>query len=368
MYDYLIVGAGLYGAVFAQQMSEQGKRCLVIDRRDHLAGNLYTRGIEGIQVHQYGPHIFHTNQEAIWQYIQRFARFNNFVYSPLANYKGKLYNLPFNMNTFWQMWQVGTPREARAILQRQIQESGITEPENLEEQAISLVGRDIYETLIKGYTQKQWGRPCRELPASIIQRLPVRMTFDNNYFNHPYQGIPIGGYTKLIERMLAKAEIQLEIDFLTEREYLRKQARRIIYTGPVDAYFSNCYGMLQYRSLRFKTELRDTGNYQGVACMNFTDSETPYTRLIEHKHFEFGAGISEKTVLTKEYPMAWIPGEEPYYPINDEANTRLYKRYYTLCEAERDVVFGGRMGTYQYLDMDQTIALALAAANKERSR
>lgn len=367
MYDYLIVGAGLYGAVFAQQMVQQGKHCLVIEKRNHIAGNLYTKEQEGIQVHQYGPHIFHTNNERVWSYIQNFAQFNHFVYSPIANYKGTLYNLPFNMHTFVQMWKIQTPREAAEILAEQIRKYSTREPTNLEEQALSLVGKDIYEILIKGYTEKQWGRSCREIPASVIKRLPVRMTFDNNYFDHPYQGIPIGGYTKMIKKMLEGAELQMETDFLKERKYLEKQARCIVYTGPVDAYFSYHYGPLQYRSLQFETEVLDTGNYQGIAGMNFTDAETLYTRIIEHKHFELGAGNPDKTVITKEYPKEWSPGEEPYYPINNMENTRLYEQYRLLCEKEQNVIFGGRLGKYEYLDMDQTIAQALGDADREMS-
>lgn len=368
MYDYLIVGAGLYGAVFAQQMMERGKRCLVIDKRDHPAGNLYTEEQEGIQVHQYGPHIFHTDNERVWNYIQNFAQFNHFIYTPIANYKGSLYNLPFNMHTFVQMWKVQTPAEAAEILADQIRESGIAEPQNLEEQALSLVGRDIYEMLIKGYTEKQWGRPCRELPASIIKRLPVRMTFDNNYFDHPHQGIPIGGYTQMVKRMLEGADLQLGVDFQKDRDYLSKQAKCVVYTGPIDDYFSHCYGALQYRSLRFETEVLDAGNYQGIAGMNFTDGETPYTRIIEHKHFEFGVGNPEKTVITREYPQEWKPGEEPYYPINDVKNTRLYEQYRLLAKQEPQVRFGGRLATYQYLDMDQTIAQALEDTAQEARR
>lgn len=365
-YDYLIVGAGLYGAVFAQKMKEAGKKCLAIDRRAHIAGNIYSEEIEGIQVHKYGPHIFHTDKEDVWEYVNRFARFNHFVYSPVANYKGELYNLPFNMNTFTKMWpDVHTPEEAKKKIQTQTTEIGNEKPRNLEEQAISLVGKDIYEKLVKGYTEKQWGRPCKELPAFIIQRLPVRLTFDNNYFNHPYQGIPVGGYTAMVEKMLEGTEIRLGIDFLENRESLGSMAKRIVYTGAVDAYYDYCFGALKYRSLRFEIELLDMENYQGTAGMNYTDGETPYTRIIEHKHFEFGKGNSEKTVITKEYPDAWEKGMEPYYPVNDEANMALYRKYVSLAARENNMVFGGRLGLYRYLDMDQVIARALEDVRKE---
>ena len=366
MYDYLIVGAGLYGAVFARQMRDRGKSVLVIDRREHIAGNIYSRDMEGIQVHQYGPHIFHTDNEEVWAYVNRFARFNHFVYSPVANYRGELYNLPFNMNTFARMWGIVTPQEAGEIIQQQVREAGITEPKNLEEQAISLVGRDIYEKLIKGYTQKQWGRACTELPAFIIKRLPVRFTFDNNYFNHPHQGIPIGGYTAMVERMLEGVEVRLGTDYLKQREKLRASARRVVYTGPIDEYFGYKCGALQYRSLRFETEILDVGNYQGVAGMNFTDADTPYTRIVEHKHFEFGKGAPDKTVITKEYSCEWKQGDEPYYPVNDEANTAVYQKYCDLAANETAVSFGGRLGTYRYMDMDKVIAMALKDAEHEK--
>lgn len=369
-YDYLIVGAGLYGSVFAQKMKEAGKKCLVVDRRAHIGGNIYSEEIEGIQVHKYGPHIFHTDKEEVWEYVNRFARFNHFVYSPVANYKGELYNLPFNMNTFTKMWpDVHTPKEAEEKIKEQTREQaerlGDRKPRNLEEQAISLVGKDIYEKLIKGYTQKQWGRPCKELPAFIIRRLPVRLTFDNNYFNHPYQGIPIGGYTAMAGKMLEGTEARLGVDFLENRESLSSMANRIVYTGAVDAYYGYCFGALKYRSLRFENELLDVENYQGTAGMNYTDGETPYTRIIEHKHFEFGKGNHEKTVITKEYPAAWEKGMEPYYPVNDEENTALYQKYESLAALENNVVFGGRLGLYRYLDMDQVIAKALEDAEKE---
>ena len=357
-YDYLIVGAGLFGAVYARQMSDAGKRCLVIDKRPHIAGNIYTQEIEGIQVHMYGPHIFHTDKKEVWRYVQRFTEFNHFRYEPVANYKGELYNLPFNMNTFHQIWGINTPQEAAGILEQQRQE--ITgEPRNLEEQAIRLIGRDVYEKLIKGYTQKQWGRSCDKLPAFIIRRLPVRLRFDNNYFDHPYQGIPIGGYTKLVENILQGIEVRLNEDYLTDRHRWNAIAEKIVYTGPVDAYFDYRFGALAYRSLRFETEVLDYDNYQGVAGMNFTDAQTPYTRIVEHKHFEFGGGNPGKTVITKEYSMEWRPGEEPYYPVNDERNNALYARYKELAEQEKKVIFGGRLAEYRYYDMDQVIEQAL---------
>lgn len=359
MYDYLIVGAGLYGAVYAQQKTEQGYKCLVIDRRGHIGGNSYSEKIDGIEVHTYGPHIFHTNLTQIWEYVNRFSEFNHFVLSPVANYKGELYNLPFNMNTFVRMWNVHTPQEAQEMIRRQVEIAGIGTPQNLEEQAISLVGTDIYEKLVRGYTEKQWGRLCRELPAFIIKRLPVRMTFDNNYFNHPYQGIPREGYTKMVERMLEGIDVQLNIDFLSKREELSQKADRIVFTGPIDAYYDYCFGELQYRSLRFETEVLDIPNYQGVAVMNYTDAETPYTRIIEHKHFDFGLGNNQKTVITREYPQKWFRGDEAYYPVNDEANNALYEKYKSLASKEKNVVFGGRLGTYRYLDMDQVIWQAL---------
>lgn len=365
MYDYLIVGAGLYGAVFARQMRDQGKRVIVIDRRSHIAGNIYSKEIEGIQVHQYGPHIFHTDNEEVWAYVNRFAKFNNFVYSPVANFHGELYNLPFNMNTFVSMWHISSPLEAKEIISRQIEEAGIREPRNLEEQAISMVGRDIYEKLIKGYTQKQWGCPCTELPAFIIKRLPVRFVFDNNYFNHPHQGIPMGGYTAMVEKMLEGIEISLETDYLKRREEFRAKARRVIYTGPIDEYFDYRLGALQYRSLRFETTILNVDNYQGVAGMNFTDIDTPYTRIVEHKHFEFGKGNQGKTVLTKEYSCEWKPGDEPYYPVNNDENTGIYQAYSVLAGKESGVSFGGRLGSYRYMDMDKIVAQALADARSE---
>lgn len=356
-YDYLIVGSGLFGAVCARELTDAGKRCLVIEKRGHIAGNCYTDEVEGIQVHTYGAHIFHTSNESVWEYVNRFAHFNHFVNSPVANYKGKLYNLPFNMNTFYQMWGVITPEQAKEKIRQQVEEAGITEPENLEEQAISLVGRDIYETLVKGYTEKQWGRSCTELPSFIIRRLPVRFRYDNNYFNDPHQGIPVEGYTRLVERLLEGVEVRLHTDYLADKAAWDALAERVIYTGPVDQYFNYCYGELEWRGLRFETELLEMPNYQGVAAMNFTDRETPYTRIIEHKHFAFGE--QEKTVITREYPEKWQQGMEPYYPVNDEKNQTLYTRYEALANAEEKVFFGGRLGTYRYYDMDKVIAVAL---------
>ena len=365
MYDYLIVGAGLYGSVFARQKTDAGKKCLVVDRRDHIAGNIYSKKIEGIDVHMYGPHIFHTDKEDVWEFINRFTRLNHFTYCPVANYNGELYNLPFNMNTFTKMWNdVITPEQAMKKIQEQVEAAGIGEPKNLEEQAISLVGTDIYEKLIKEYTQKQWGRPCSELPAFIIKRLPVRLTFDNNYFNHPHQGIPVDGYTKMVENMLSGIEVKLNIDYLAEKNEFQKLANTVVYTGPIDEYFDYSEGTLQYRSLRFETEVLDIPNYQGIAGMNYTDSNHPYTRIIEHKHFLFGAGNSDKTIITKEYSAEWKPGDEPYYPVNDEKNALLYAKYKLRAEKEGKVFFGGRLGTYRYMDMDQVIKQALEDADK----
>ena len=366
-YDYLIVGAGLYGAVFAREAMDAGKKVLVIDRRDHIAGNVYTEDIAGIHVHRYGAHIFHTDSEEVWKYVQRFAVFNRFTNSPVANYKGELYSLPFNMYTFNKMWGVVTPEEARAKIEEQKKAAGITEPHDLEEQAISLVGTDIYEKLIKGYTEKQWGRKCRDLPAFIIKRLPVRYTFDNNYFNASYQGVPTGGYTRMVESMLAGAEIRLGIDYLKDKEHLNSIADTIIYTGPVDAYFGYRLGALEYRSVRFETELLDMPNFQGNAAVNYTDAETPWTRIIEHKWFEFGKDDNGRdipvTVISREYSSEWKQGDEPYYPVNDEKNAALYSEYKTLAESQRNVVFGGRLGEYKYYDMDQVIAAALEKAH-----
>ena len=362
-YDYLIVGAGLYGAVFAQEAKKAGKKCLVIDKRSHIAGNIYTEPVEGINVHRYGAHIFHTNNKAVWQYVNQFAEFNRYTNSPVANYHGEIYNLPFNMNTFNKMWGVVTPAEAKAKIEEQKAAAGITDPQNLEEQAISLVGTDIYEKLIKGYTGKQWGRPCTELPAFIIKRLPVRFTYDNNYFNALYQGIPIGGYTKLIEKMLEGIEVRLNVDYLENKEELDKLAEKVIYTGPIDAYFDYKLGTLEYRSVRFENEILDKPNFQGNAAVNYTDRETPWTRIIEHKWFEFGKDEQgqelPKTVISREYSSEWKPGDEPYYPVNDEKNGALYAEYKKLADAEQNVIFGGRLAEYRYYDMDAVIASAL---------
>ena len=365
-YNYLIVGSGLYGAVFAHEAIKAGKSCLVIDKRDHIAGNIYTYECEGINVHQYGAHIFHTNNKEVWDYVNRFAEFNRYTNSPVANYKGEIYNLPFNMNTFNKMWGVITPQQAAEKIEQQRKEAGITNPKNLEEQAISLVGTDIYEKLIKGYTAKQWGRDCRDLPSFIIKRLPVRFTYDNNYFNALYQGIPIGGYTKMIENMLKGAEVWLNTDYLAEKEKYDAMADKVVYTGPVDAYFDYKLGTLQYRSVRFETELLDMENYQGNAVVNYTDSETPYTRIIEHKHFEFGT--QPETVISREYSAEWKPGDEPYYPVNDETNSTLYAEYKKLADKEEKVIFGGRLGQYKYYDMDKVIEVALNVTEKELGR
>ena len=356
-YDYLIVGAGLYGAVCAREALSAGKKVLVIDKRPHIAGNVYTEQIEGINVHVYGAHIFHTNNKVVWDYVNRFAEFNRFTNSPVANYRGELYSLPFNMYTFNKMWGVVTPEEAQAKIEEQKRQAGITEPKNLEEQAISLVGTDIYEKLIKGYTEKQWGRPCRELPAFIIKRLPVRLTFDNNYFNALYQGIPMGGYTKMVENMLSGIEVRLNVDYFDHKEELDALADKVIYTGPIDAYFGYRLGNLEYRSVRFETEVLDKPNFQGNAAVNYTDRETPYTRIIEHKWFEFGN--QPKTVISREYSSEWKPGDEPYYPVNDDRNGALYQEYKRLADAEEKVIFGGRLGEYKYYDMDAVIASAL---------
>lgn len=362
-YDYLIVGAGLFGAVFAQQAKDAGKTVLVIDKRSHIGGNIYTEEIEGIQVHKYGAHIFHTYNRQVWDYVSRFAEFNRYTNSPVANYNGELYSLPFNMYTFNKMWGVITPQEAQDRIAQQRSAAGITEPKNLEEQAISLVGTDIYEKLVKGYTQKQWGRPCSELPSFIIRRLPVRFTFDNNYFNALYQGIPMGGYTAMVEKMLSGIEVRLNEDYLDNKTGWDGLADKVIYTGPIDRYFDYCYGPLSYRSVRFETEILDTPNYQGNAVINFTDAETPYTRIIEHKHFEFGT--QPKTVISREYSQEWQVGTEPYYPVNDEENSALYEKYRALAEKETNILFGGRLGQYRYYDMDAVIASALEAAEKE---
>ena len=370
MYDYLVIGAGLYGSVFAQQAKAAKKSVLVIDKRDHIAGNVYTEKVEGIDVHKYGAHIFHTNNQEVWDYVNRFVTFNRFTNSPVANYKGELYSLPFNMYTFNKMWGVVTPDEAAGKIAQQKAAAGITEPKNLEEQAISLVGTDIYEKLIKGYTQKQWGRPCTELPSFIIKRLPVRLTFDNNYFNALYQGIPVGGYTRLVEKLLGGIEVRLCVDYLEHKAELDALAEKIVYTGPIDAYFGYSLGALEYRSVRFETELLDIPNFQGNAAVNYTDAETPYTRIIEHKWFTFGKDEQgndlPKTVISREYSSEWHPGDEPYYPVNDEKNSALYAKYKALAEQEEKVIFGGRLGEYKYYDMDAVIAAALAAAKEIR--
>ena len=368
-YDYLVVGAGLYGAVFAHEAKKAGKSVLVIDKRPNIAGNVFTEDVEGIHVHKYGAHIFHTNNKKVWNYITQFAEFNRFTNSPVANYHGELYSLPFNMYTFNKMWGVVTPEEAEAKIEEQKREAGITEPKNLEEQAISLVGRDIFEKLIKGYTEKQWGRDCKELPAFIIKRLPVRLTFDNNYFNALYQGIPVGGYTKMVANMLEGIEIRLEEDYLQKKAEYDALAEKVIYTGPIDAYFDYQMGYLEYRSVRFETELLDKPNFQGNAAVNYTDRETPWTRIIEHKWFEFGKDDEgndlPKTVISREYSSEWKPGDEPYYPVNDEKNGALYSKYRELARKEKKVVFGGRLGEYKYYDMDAVIASALDMCEKE---
>ncbi|MCD7921399.1 MAG: UDP-galactopyranose mutase [Clostridiales bacterium] len=362
MYDYLVVGSGLYGAVFAHEANASGKKVLVVDKRPHVAGNVYTESVEGIHVHMYGAHIFHTNNKRVWSYITQFAEFNRFTNSPVANYKGELYSLPFNMYTFNRMWGVVTPQEAEAKINAQRAEIR-HEPQNLEEQAISLVGRDIFEKLVRGYTEKQWGRDCKDLPAFIIKRLPVRLTFDNNYFNALYQGIPVGGYTKLIENLLEGIEVRLNTDYLENKPALDALAETVVYTGPIDAYFDYSLGCLEYRSVRFETEVLDMANFQGNAAVNYTDRETPWTRIIEHKWFEFGKDAEgndlPKTVISREYSSEWKPGDEPYYPVNDEKNGLLYRRYKELADREEKVIFGGRLGEYRYYDMDQVIAAAL---------
>lgn len=369
MYDDLIVGAGLFGSVFARQATDAGKKVLVIDKRPNIAGNVYTEDIEKIHVHKYGAHIFHTNNKEVWEYVTKFAEFNRFTNSPVANYKGELYSLPFNMYTFNKMWNVITPQEAAAKIEEQRKEAGITEPQNLEEQAISLVGKDIYEKLIKGYTEKQWGRDCKDLPSFIIKRLPVRLTFDNNYFNALYQGIPVGGYTKMVANMLDGIEVRLNTDYLENKDELDKLAEKVVYTGAIDAYFDYKLGALEYRSVRFDTEVLDTPNFQGNAAVNYTDRETPWTRIIEHKWFEFGKDDEgndiPKTVISREYSSEWKVGDEPYYPVNDEKNGKLYQEYKKLAEDEKNVIFGGRLGEYKYYDMDAVIASALGLCEKE---
>lgn len=369
-YDYLIVGSGLFGAVFAYEMNKKGKKCLVIDKRENLGGNIYTEEVEGIQVHKYGAHIFHTSNKQVWDYVNQFATFNRYTNSPVASYKDELYNLPFNMNTFSKMWNIKTPAEAKRKIDEQIKVAGITEPKNLEEQAISLVGKDIYEKLVKGYTEKQWGRKATELPSFIIKRLPVRFVYDNNYFNDKYQGIPEGGYTGIIEKMLEGIDVELGCDFFAEREKYTEMADKILFTGMIDEYFDYCFGELEYRSLRFETEVLDTENYQGNAVINYTEYEVPYTRIIEHKHFEFMCQDESKrvpkTVITKEYPANWKKGDEPYYPMNDEKNNELFAKYQELSKKENNVIFGGRLGMYKYFDMHNIIAEALKCAENQK--
>ena len=363
MYDYLIVGAGLFGSIFAYEAKKRGKNCLVIDKRPHIGGNIYTKEVEGINVHEYGAHIFHTSNHEVWKYIQQFATFNRYTNSPIARYRDEIYNMPFNMNTFNKLWGVITPEQAKKKIEQQIKESGIIEPKNLEEQAISLVGRDIYEKLVKGYTQKQWGRRCDELPSFIIKRLPVRFTYDNNYFNDLYQGIPIGGYTPIIEKMLEGIDIRLNCDYFSKRKELETIANKIVFTGMVDQYYDYCFGELEYRSLRFETEILESENYQGNAVVNYNEYEIPYSRIIEHKHFEYGK--QEKTVITREYPATWKKGDEPYYPMNDEKNNCLYEKYKALADKENKVIFGGRLGMYKYYDMHHIISEALKMVGKE---
>ena len=362
-YDYLIVGAGLFGSIFAYEANKRGKKCLVIDKRNHVAGNIYTEDVEGINVHKYGAHIFHTSNKEVWEYVNKFVEFNRYTNSPVARYKDELYNMPFNMNTFNKLWGVVTPKEAREKIEAEKSEAGITEPKNLEEQAISLVGKTIYEKLVKGYTEKQWGKRASELPSFIIKRLPVRFIYDNNYFNDIYQGIPIGGYTQIIEKMLDGIEVRLNCDFFENREELENIAEKIIFTGPIDKYYNYKFGELEYRSLKFETEILEEENYQGNAVVNYTEYEVPYTRIIEHKHFEYGQ--QPKTVITREYPDNWNKEKEPYYPINNEKNNKLYEQYKTLAEKDKKVVFGGRLGGYKYYDMDKVIAEALKFTSQE---
>ncbi len=363
MYDYLIVGSGLFGSIFAYEAGKKGKQCLVVEKRDHIGGNIYTKEVEGIQVHQYGAHIFHTSNREVWEYVQQFAEFNRYTNSPVANYKGEIYNLPFNMNTFNKLWGVVTPAEAKAKIEEQAAAYRTEHPANLEEQALNLVGKDIYEKLIKGYTEKQWGHRATELPPEIIKRLPVRYIYDNNYFNDIYQGIPIGGYTAMIEKMLAKAEVRLSVDYLEHKDELDALAEKVVYTGPIDAYYGYQFGELEYRSVSFETEVLDQPNYQGNAVVNYTEYEVPYTRIIEHKHFEFGT--QEKTVISREYPAAWKKGDEPYYPVNNEKNNMLYHSYEKLAKEEKKVIFGGRLGTYKYMDMHHVVAEALRVTKEE---
>ena len=363
-YDYLVVGTGLFGAIFAYEANKRGKKCLVIDKRNHVAGNIYTENIEGINVHKYGAHIFHTSNEEVWDYIQQFVKFNRYTNSPIANYKGEIYNMPFNMNTFNKLWGVITPKEAKEKIEEEKRQAGIEEPKNLEEQAISLVGKTIYEKLVKGYTEKQWGKKATELPSFIIKRLPVRFTYDNNYFNDLYQGIPIGGYTQIIEKMLEGIDVKLNYDYFEHREELDNIANKTIFTGQIDKYYDYKFGELEYRSLRFETEILDMQNYQGNAVVNYTEYEIPYTRIIEHKHFEFDT-TSPKTIVTKEYPDSWNKEKEPYYTINNERNNKLYEKYAELASKDDKVIFGGRLGSYKYYDMDKVILEALNTVNKE---
>ncbi|MGL4726211.1 MAG: UDP-galactopyranose mutase [Scandinavium sp.] len=363
MYDYLIVGAGLFGSVCAHELTKKGKKVLVIEKRNHIAGNAYTENVNGIHVHKYGAHIFHTNDKEIWEYVNSFVEFNRFTNSPLANYKGMLYNLPFNMNTFYQLWGTKTPAEAMMVIDEQRKELAGKEPENLEEKAISLVGRDIYEKLIKGYTEKQWGRKAADLPAFIISRLPVRMTYDNNYFSDRYQGIPIGGYTKMVEKMLEGIEVRLGVDYLKNKSEFKRIAKKIIYTGPIDEYFEYCHGQLEYRSLSFETEILQIDNYQGNAVVNYTEAEVPFTRIIEHKHFD--PVETSHTVVTREYPAEWVKGDEPYYPVNNSKNMDLYKKYKAMINDDGDVFFGGRLAEYKYYDMHQVISSALYFISKQ---
>lgn len=363
MYDYLIVGSGLFGSIFAYEAGKKGKQCLVVEKRDHIGGNIYTKEVEGIQVHQYGAHIFHTSNREVWEYVQQFAEFNRYTNSPVANYKGEIYNLPFNMNTFNKLWGVVTPAEAKAKIEEQAAAYRTEHPANLEEQALNLVGKDIYEKLIKGYTEKQWGHLATELPPEIIKRLPVRYIYDNNYFNDIYQGIPIGGYTAMIEKMLAKAEVRLGVDYLEHKDELDALAEKVVYTGPIDAYYGYQFGELEYRSVSFETEVLDQPNYQGNAVVNYTEYEVPYTRIIEHKHFEFGT--QDMTVISREYPAAWKKGDEPYYPVNNEKNNMLYHSYEELAKEEKKVIFGGRLGTYKYMDMHHVVAEALRVTKEE---
>ena len=362
-YDYLVVGAGLYGAVFAYEAKKKGKTCLVIDKRDHIAGNIYCENVSGINVHKYGAHIFHTSDKKIWEYVNQFAEFNNYINSPVARYKNELYNLPFNMNTFSKMWNIATPQEAKDIIASQIADLNITEPKNLEEQALSLDGKDVYEKLIKGYTEKQWGRDCKDLPSFIIKRLPLRFIYDNNYFNDRYQGIPIGGYTKIVEKMLDGIEVRLNTNYLDNREEFDAMADKIVYTGMIDQFYDYKLGVLEYRSVRFETEELPMENYQGNAVVNYTEREVPYTRIIEHKHFEFGK--QPTTIISREYSSEWKKGDEPYYPVNNDKNNALYQQYKELADKEHKVIFGGRLGGYKYYDMDKVIAAALEMCEKE---